>query len=76
MREGHLLMAAVLEHPHLNHTEQSTLTFLPFTDALLNQLSLFVSQMGVVSATYVADPAMVVRRHESIVNPRRQTDYP
>jgi hypothetical protein len=37
---------------------------------------LFVSQMGVVSATYVADPAMVVRRHESIVNPRRQTDYP
>src|SRR5665213_1802858 len=46
-----------------------------FTDALLDRLSLFVSQMR-VAARSVADPAMFVRRHGSIMHPWRQSDFP
>jgi hypothetical protein len=31
--------------------------------------------MRVVAAAYVADPAIFVRRHGSIMHPRRQSDF-
>jgi hypothetical protein len=67
-------MAAMLIDTHLNDPEQATLLLLPFTDALLDYLSLFVSQMRVVAVS-VADPAMVIRRHESIMHPWWQSEY-
>ena len=75
MWKVHLLMAAMLVDTHLNDPEQTTSLLLPFTDALLDYLSLFVSQMRVVAAAYVADPAIFVRRHGSIMHPRRQSDF-
>jgi len=59
---------------HLNDPEQSTSLLLPFTDAILDHLSLFVSQMRVVARS-VADPAMFVRRHGFIMHPWRQSDF-
>jgi hypothetical protein len=70
----HLLMAAMLVDIHFNDPEQSTLLLSPFTDALLDHLSLFVSQMRVVARS-VADPAIFVRRHGSIMHPWRQFDF-
>jgi len=69
-------MAAMLVDSHLNDPEQSTSLLLTFTDPFLDHLSLFVSQMRVVAAAYVADPAVFVRRHESIMHPNRQSDFP
>lgn len=61
-------MAAVLVDPHFDDTEKSTIALSPQTDALLDHLPLFVSQMKVVAAADVADPAMLVRRHGPILN--------
>ena len=74
MWKVHLLMAAMLVDTHLNDPEQSTSQLLPFTVALLDHLSLFVSQVRVVARSG-ADPAMFVRRHGSIMHPWRQSDF-
>gem|GEM_PF-3313298 len=74
MWKVHLLMAAMLVDTHHNDPEQSTSLLLPFTDALLEHLSLFVCQMRVVARS-VADPAMFVRRHGSIMHSWRQSDF-
>jgi hypothetical protein len=68
-------MAAMLVDIHFNDPEQSTSLLLPFTVALLDHLSLFVCQMRVIARS-VADPAMFVRRHGSIMHPWRQSDFP
>jgi hypothetical protein len=70
----HLLMASMLVDIHFNDPEQSTLLLLPFTDALLDHLSLFVSQMRVVARS-VTNPAKFVCRHGSIMHPWRQFDF-
>ena len=67
-------MAAMLVDIHFNDPEQSTLLLLPFTDAFLEHLSLFVYQMRVVARS-VADPAMFVRRHGSSMHPWRQFHF-
>jgi len=69
-------MAAMLVDTHLNDPEQSTSLLFPFTDALLDHLSLFVSQMRIVAAAYVANPAVFVRRHGSIMHSWRKSDLP
>ena len=74
MWKVHLLMAAMLVDIHLNDPEQSTSLLLPFTDALLDHLSMFVCQMRVVTRS-VADPAMFVRRHGSIMHTWLQFDF-
>src|ERR1035437_6009771 len=69
-------MATMLVDTHLNDPEQSTPLLLPFTVVLLDHLSLFVSQMRVVAAAYVANPTMFVRRHGFIMHPWRQSGFP
>jgi hypothetical protein len=68
-------MAAMLVDTHLNDPEQSTSLLLPFTNAPLDHLSLFVCQVRVVAPS-PADPAMFVRRHGAIMHPWRQSGYP
>jgi len=55
--------------------QESALCLVAMSNALLSEFSLLVSQMGVVTAGDVADPAVIVR-HESIVINRRAAAYP
>ena len=63
----------MLVDTHHNDPEQSAALLLPFTAALFDHLSLFDCQMRVVTLS-VTDPAMLVRRHELIMHPSRQSD--